>query len=60
MGQEVNKGLMQEIKMHKMLMSMINLIKMSRKAYCEHCEALLMDIYRCMDNELKDMKDGSK
>jgi hypothetical protein len=56
----VTKNVMQEIKMHKLLMSMVNLVKMSRKIYCEHCEALLMDIYRCMDNELKDIKNGSE
>jgi hypothetical protein len=56
----MTKGVLHEVKMHKLLMSMINLVKISRKAYCEHCEALLMDIYRCMDNELKDIKDGSQ
>jgi len=60
MEQPVTKGVLHEVKMHKLLMSMINLVKMSRKTYCEHCEALLMDIYRCMDNELKDIKDGSQ
>ena len=45
-----------QLKMHRFLMSMVRIIKNTRGPNCEHCEALLKDVYKCLDGELNDIR----
>lgn len=45
-----------ELKLHRMMMSMIRIVKNIRYATCEHCEALLRDVHKCMNDELNDIR----
>ena len=37
-------------------MTMVRVVRNTRAADCEHCEALLKDVYKCLDGELNDMR----
>jgi hypothetical protein len=45
-----------QLKMHRFLMTMVRVVKNTRAADCEHCEAMLKDVYKCLDGELNDMR----
>jgi len=45
-----------ELKLHRVLMSLILMTKNLRSAGCEHCEALLKDVYKCMTDEMHMMR----
>jgi hypothetical protein len=49
-------NVLMEIRMHRFLMSMVRTIKNTRGPICEHCEALLKDVYKCLDGELNDIR----
>jgi hypothetical protein len=49
-------NVLMELRMHRFLMSMVRTIKNTRGPNCEHCEALLKDIYKCLDGELNDIR----
>jgi hypothetical protein len=58
--QMAKHNVLQEIKMHRFLMSMVRTIKNTRGPNCEHCEAMLKDVHKCLDGELNDMRDRAK
>jgi hypothetical protein len=58
--QMAKHNVLMEIKMHRFLMSMVRTIKNTRGPNCEHCEAMLKDVHKCLDGELNDMRDRAK
>ena len=50
------QNVIHELKNHRLIMTLTRIIKNTRSAQCEHCEAMLKDVYKCMDGELQDIR----
>jgi hypothetical protein len=50
------QNVIHELKNHRLIMTLLRIIKNTRSSQCEHCEVLLKDVYKCMDDELQDIR----
>jgi hypothetical protein len=50
------QNVIHELKNHRLIMTLLRIIKNTRSAQCEHCEVLLKDVYKCMDDELQNIR----